>query len=126
MLKGLAYGGFKPADNAYLDPVREMEAAEACRRQARGDAGKIAKAQAVRQDQGRARGQTRARNRRPMPTPPSSRRRPAGAGAARADLLVWGVVVLLLIIAFKPVEMSKLRMLFTNCEQHARVRRAPS
>ena len=33
VLKGLAYGGFKPADNSYLDPIREMEAVRgACRR----------------------------------------------------------------------------------------------
>lgn len=47
VLKGLAYGGFKPADNSYLDPVREMEAAEdlaAARRT--GDKAKIADAQA--------------------------------------------------------------------------------
>lgn len=47
VLKGLAYGGFKPADNSYLDPVREMEAAEdlaAARRG--GDKAKIAAAQA--------------------------------------------------------------------------------
>jgi phosphonate transport system substrate-binding protein len=47
VLKGLAYGGFKPADNSYLDPVREMEAAEdlaAARRT--GDKTKIAAAQA--------------------------------------------------------------------------------
>ena len=47
VLKGLAYGGFKPADNTYLNPVREMEAAEdlaAAKRS--GDKGKIAKAQA--------------------------------------------------------------------------------
>jgi phosphonate transport system substrate-binding protein len=48
VLKGLAYGGFKPADNSYLDPVREMEAAEALfeARQTH-DAKKIADAQAV-------------------------------------------------------------------------------
>jgi len=47
VLKGLAYGGFKPADNSYLDPVREMEASEALAAAKRsGDAGKIAKAQA--------------------------------------------------------------------------------
>lgn len=47
VLKGLAYGGFKPADNSYLNPVREMEAAEdlAAARRSK-DAGKIAKAQA--------------------------------------------------------------------------------
>ncbi len=28
VLKGLEYGGFKPADNSYLNPVREMEAGE--------------------------------------------------------------------------------------------------
>ena len=48
VLKGLAYGGFKPADNSYLDPVREMESAEALAAAKRsGDAGKIAKAQAA-------------------------------------------------------------------------------
>jgi len=47
VLKGLAYGGFKPADNSYLDPVREMEASEALAAAKRsGDAAKIAKAQA--------------------------------------------------------------------------------
>ena len=48
VLKGLAYGGFRPADNSYLDPVREMEAAEdlAAAKRA-GDAGKIAAAQAA-------------------------------------------------------------------------------
>lgn len=28
VLKGLLYGGFRPADDSYLDPIREMEAAE--------------------------------------------------------------------------------------------------
>lgn len=47
VLKGLAYGGFRPADASYLDPVREMEAAEklADARHS-GDQGKIAAAQA--------------------------------------------------------------------------------
>ena len=48
MLKGLAYGGFKPADDSYLDPMREMEAVRGAGRgaPARGDAAKIAAAQA--------------------------------------------------------------------------------
>ena len=47
VLKGLAYGGFRPADNSYLNPVREMEAAEALAAARRGgDQAKIAKAQA--------------------------------------------------------------------------------
>ena len=48
VLKGLAYGGFRPADNTYLDPVREMQASEALA-EARhtGDAAKIAAAQAA-------------------------------------------------------------------------------
>lgn len=48
VLKGLAYGGFKPADNSYLDPIREMQASEALA-EARhtGDAAKIAAAQAA-------------------------------------------------------------------------------
>jgi phosphonate transport system substrate-binding protein len=47
VLKGLAYGGFRPADDSYLDPVREMEAGEALAAAKRsGDAGRIAKAQA--------------------------------------------------------------------------------
>lgn len=47
VLKGLAYGGFKPADDSYLDPVREMEASEALATARRtGDAAKIAAAQA--------------------------------------------------------------------------------
>jgi phosphonate transport system substrate-binding protein len=47
VLQGLAYGGFRAADDGYLDPVREMEAAEALAEARRsGDQGKIAKAQA--------------------------------------------------------------------------------
>jgi phosphonate transport system substrate-binding protein len=47
VLKGLAYGGFKPADNSYLDPIREMRAAQALAEARKtGDAGRIAKAQA--------------------------------------------------------------------------------
>jgi phosphonate transport system substrate-binding protein len=48
VLKGLAYGGFKPADNSYLDPIREMKASEALA-EARhsGDAAKTAAAQAA-------------------------------------------------------------------------------
>jgi phosphonate transport system substrate-binding protein len=47
VLKGLAYGGFRPADNSYLDPIREMEAAEALAEARRsGDKTKIAAAQA--------------------------------------------------------------------------------
>lgn len=47
VLKGLAYGGFRPADNSYLNPVREMEAGEALAMARRsGDQRKIAKAQA--------------------------------------------------------------------------------
>ncbi|MDZ4373934.1 MAG: phosphate/phosphite/phosphonate ABC transporter substrate-binding protein [Phenylobacterium sp.] len=47
VLKGLAYGGFRPADNSYLDPVREMEASEALAAAKRsGDASRIAQAQA--------------------------------------------------------------------------------
>jgi phosphonate transport system substrate-binding protein len=47
VLKGLAYGGFRPANNSYLDPVREMEAGEALAAARRsGDASRIAKAQA--------------------------------------------------------------------------------
>lgn len=47
VLKGLAYGGFKPADNSYLDPVREMEASEALAAARRsGDKAKIDAAQA--------------------------------------------------------------------------------
>ena len=48
VLKGLAYGGFKPADNSYLNPVREMEAAEALAAARRsGDKAKIDAAQAA-------------------------------------------------------------------------------
>jgi phosphonate transport system substrate-binding protein len=47
VLKGLAYGGFKPADNSYLDPVREMEAGEALATARRsGDQARIQKAEA--------------------------------------------------------------------------------
>ncbi|MET0273886.1 MAG: phosphate/phosphite/phosphonate ABC transporter substrate-binding protein [Phenylobacterium sp.] len=47
VLKGLAYGGFRAADNSYLDPIREMEAAEVLADAKRsGDKARIAKAQA--------------------------------------------------------------------------------
>jgi phosphonate transport system substrate-binding protein len=47
VLARLEYGGFKPADDTYLDPVREMEAAEALAAARRsGDAGRIRKSQA--------------------------------------------------------------------------------
>lgn len=47
VLKGLKYGGFKAADNSYLDPVREMEASEALAAAKRtGKADRIAKAEA--------------------------------------------------------------------------------
>lgn len=61
VLKGLAYGGFRPADNSYLDPVREMEAAEALAQARRsGDASKIAAAQAAFDKVSAAAAQTRA------------------------------------------------------------------
>lgn len=48
VLKGLAYGGFRPADNSYLDPVREMQAGVALADARKtGDAAKIATAQAA-------------------------------------------------------------------------------
>jgi phosphonate transport system substrate-binding protein len=47
VLKKLAYGGFRPADDGYLDPVREMVAAEALGEARKsGDKAKIAAAQA--------------------------------------------------------------------------------
>lgn len=46
VLKGLAYGGFRAADDTYLDPIREMEASEALAAARRGgDPAKIAAAQ---------------------------------------------------------------------------------
>jgi phosphonate transport system substrate-binding protein len=46
VLQGLAYGGFKPADNSYLDPIREMEAAETLAEAKHGgDPAKLAAAQ---------------------------------------------------------------------------------
>jgi phosphonate transport system substrate-binding protein len=48
VLKGLAYGGFKPADNSYLDPVREMEAANTLAEARKsGDKARIDAAQAA-------------------------------------------------------------------------------
>jgi phosphonate transport system substrate-binding protein len=47
VLKKLAYGGFKPADDSYLDPIREMVAGEALADARRsGDKARIAAAQA--------------------------------------------------------------------------------
>ena len=48
VLKKLTYGGFKPADDSYLDPVREMEAAQTVAEARRsGDKGRIAAAEAA-------------------------------------------------------------------------------
>ncbi len=48
VLKGLAYGGFRAADDGYLDPVREMQAAVALAEARKtGDAAKIAAAQSA-------------------------------------------------------------------------------
>jgi phosphonate transport system substrate-binding protein len=48
VLNGLAYGGFRPADNSYLDPIREMVAAQALADAKKtGDVAKIAQAQAA-------------------------------------------------------------------------------
>ena len=46
-LQRLAYGGFRPADDSYLDPIREMKAAQALAEARKsGDKAKIAAAQA--------------------------------------------------------------------------------
>jgi phosphonate transport system substrate-binding protein len=46
VLKGLTYGGFRPADATYLDPVIQMEAGQDLfEARKSGDAGKIAAAQ---------------------------------------------------------------------------------
>lgn len=47
VLKRLAYGGFRPADDSYLDPVREMQAAVALSEARKtGDKTRVARAQA--------------------------------------------------------------------------------
>jgi phosphonate transport system substrate-binding protein len=47
VLKRMAYGGFRPADDSYLDPVREMQAAVALAEARKsGDKARIEKAQA--------------------------------------------------------------------------------
>ncbi|WP_395673707.1 phosphate/phosphite/phosphonate ABC transporter substrate-binding protein [Phenylobacterium sp.] len=47
VLKGLTYGGFRAADDSYLDPIREMEAGQALAEAKRGGDGQaISKAQA--------------------------------------------------------------------------------
>jgi phosphonate transport system substrate-binding protein len=67
VLKGLAYGGFKPADNSYLNPVREMEASEGLAAAKRaGDKAKIAAAQAEFDKVAAESARTRAEN---PPTP---------------------------------------------------------
>lgn len=48
VLEGLAYGGFKPADDSYLDPVREMQASvDLSTARKSGDTKRIAEAQAA-------------------------------------------------------------------------------
>lgn len=63
VLKGLAYGGFKPADDSYLNPIREMEASEALSAAKRSkDPAKIAAAQAAFEKAQQATAQSRAMN----------------------------------------------------------------
>lgn len=70
VLKGLAYGGFRPADNSYLDPVREMEASEALATAKRsGDQARIAKAQAEFEKVSAEAARTRALEPVPAPAP---------------------------------------------------------
>ncbi|HEX5264040.1 MAG TPA: phosphate/phosphite/phosphonate ABC transporter substrate-binding protein, partial [Phenylobacterium sp.] len=48
VLQKLAYGGFRPADDSYLDPIREMQASQALgEARISGDQAKIAAAQAA-------------------------------------------------------------------------------
>ena len=48
VLKKMAYGGFRPADDSYLDPIREMQASQALgEARISGDQAKIAAAQAA-------------------------------------------------------------------------------
>jgi phosphonate transport system substrate-binding protein len=61
VLVGLAYGGFRPADDSYLDPVREMEAAQALAEAKKGgDKARIAAAQQAFDKQRAADAQKRA------------------------------------------------------------------
>jgi phosphonate transport system substrate-binding protein len=61
VLQGLAYGGFRPADDTYLDPVREMEAAQALAEARKsGDKAKIDAAQATFEKMRAANAQKRA------------------------------------------------------------------
>ena len=61
ILKRLKYGGFRPADNSYLDPVREMKAAGVLADAKKGgDKAKIAAAQAAFDKIRAANAQTRA------------------------------------------------------------------
>jgi phosphonate transport system substrate-binding protein len=63
VLKKLAYGGFRPADDSYLDPIREMVAGEALADARRsGDKAKIAAAQAEFEKVQAAAAQRRAAN----------------------------------------------------------------
>ena len=62
-MRGLNYSQFRAADNSYLDPIREMEAAEALADARRsGDKGKIAAAQKAFDDVRAAAAQRRAVN----------------------------------------------------------------
>jgi phosphonate transport system substrate-binding protein len=63
VLQRLAYGGFRPADDSYLDPVREMVAGEALSEARKsGDKARIAKAEADFQRVQGAAAQRRAAN----------------------------------------------------------------
>jgi hypothetical protein len=111
VLKKLAYGGFRAADDSYLDPVREMQAAVAL--SAARKTGDKAKAQAEFdkvKTAAEAKGGTvndRRRRRSAAPTGAWSSARPTSRSGRRHPALL---------ISFHPVEMGNATKLFTNSE----------
>ena len=122
-------GGFKPADDSHLLPVREMEATDLwLQAKKTGDASKTAAGpRQPRRHHGPAR-----RARRPHPRPGRgavadggpSRRRSVPLRDRALDLLIWGGLAVLLVVGFRSAEIHKIGGLFaevrTTCASSAR------
>jgi phosphonate ABC transporter permease subunit PhnE len=123
ILKKLKYSAFAPADDAYLQPVIDMETAVAAAQshaKPKATFGEIARNWALQAAAGRSliawallalAGLVALTALRPRDkTAPQIKSTTDQA----LDVLVWGGVVLLLIVSFGPVEIAKLPLVFSN------------
>jgi phosphonate ABC transporter permease subunit PhnE len=123
ILKRLKYSAFAPADDAYLQPVIDMETAVAATRsQAKPKAtlGEIARNWALQAARGRSLIAWAVLALGALVALTALRPRDKTAPQIKSttdqalDVLVWGGVIILLIVSFGPVEMAKLPLVFSN------------